>query len=96
MTATSKITYIGPSRLLDAEEHFFSELLVTVSHADPGYSIVLDKRDSEVIAHIFPSDSLFRQQTIENLLHFNHNKHSFRIHFSKSLSISKTISFTVY
>jgi hypothetical protein len=90
-----RVRFLGPSRMLDSEEHFFEEMLSVVGHADPNYQILIDKRDTETTVHITPSDSLFRKQIIDNLLHFNRKKAIYRIHFSSSLAISRLISFKV-
>lgn len=90
-----QIHYLGPSRLTDAEEHFFSELFTILQHADPDYRITIDKRPEEVIAHVQVSDPEFRQDVINNILHFNRLKLPYRIRFSSSLAISKLISFRV-
>ncbi len=89
------IKFIGPSRITDTEEHFFSELLVNIRHADPDYHITIDKGET-VKAHVKPSNPEFKQEIIHNLLFFNRQKRMYRIHFSKSLAISSTISFEIY
>ena len=92
---TDNITFIGPSRLSDTDELFFSEMFVTLQHADPLYKILIDKREDKVNCHITPSDSGYRKQIIDDLLHFNKLKTKFRIRFSSSLALSKKVSFTI-
>lgn len=89
------LKYLGPSKLLDAELLLLEELFALVEHADPDHTITIDKRDKDIHCHISPSNPDFRKQTIDNLMHFNRQKKAFRVHFSKSLAISKTISFTI-
>lgn len=89
------IKFIGPSRMTEAEEYFFSELFIIIGHADPFYKITINKKPLEVMAHVEPSNPAFKDQIVTNLLHFNRTKRNFRIHFSSSLAISKIISFTI-
>lgn len=93
---TDQIKYIGPSRLLDSEIQIVHELFSQIRHADPAYTALVDKKDSEITTHVTPSNPEFRSAIIDNLLHFNRQKMPFRIHFSSSLAISKKVSFKLF
>lgn len=91
-----QVTYIGPSRMLDSEIVIVNDMFMQVAHADPNYTALLDKKESEITTHITPSNPDFRKAIIDNLMHFNRQKRSFRVHFSSSLAISKKISFKLF
>lgn len=92
---TNTINYIGSTRLLDSELHLFADMFTMLTHADPSYTITIDRRDHEILCHVKPSDPVFRPQLIENLLHYNRLKMPFRVRFSSSLALQKSVSFKI-
>lgn len=78
----------------DNDYYYLDSIRAWLSIADGQASFSFDKNDSEVIVHIKPSNPDRKQDIINNLLAINRML-GVKIIFSKSLKISKTISYTV-
>lgn len=87
--------YVGPSKLTDSDTLLLNTILTILDYSDCCYDIIIDKQNEKIIAHIIPSNVVFKQEIIDNLLWCNKFLR-IKIVFSKSLAISKTISFTIY
>ena len=89
-----RIRYTGPSKVTDNELSLLQTIITIVEYTDPEFTITICKNPESIICHINPSDTKFRDETVHNLLWINRNL-GIRIHFSSSLHISRTISFTI-
>lgn len=83
-----------PSILKDNEDIFIQNIKCCIDHSDPAATVDIRKSSSDLIFHILPSIEEFRQGIINNLLVI-HRNFGIKIIFSKSLAVSKTISFHV-
>ena len=90
-----KITKNGfSSILLDNDQFYINFVLDALKHSDPEANIRIDKYPDEIKVAVTPSDSIHRQHIIQNLLDA-HRLFEIKIIFSKSLAISKIVSFLV-
>ncbi len=91
-----KITKRGfPSILKDNDAVYINFISDVMKHADPEADILLDKYEKEIKVNITPSNGDFKQHLITDLLEA-HRLFQMKIIFSKSLSISKKISYSVF
>lgn len=65
-----------------------------LKYIDPEAKLQIRENDKQLIIHITPSDGELRQSIIEGLLNIHHKMET-KIEFSKSLAISKKISYFV-
>ena len=86
------VQYIGSLILTDNELELFNLMFSILYYSDPGYKIKIYKKENEIIGHITPSNSKYKQIIIDNLMHFNRSK-MLRIRYSSSLALSKMVSF---
>lgn len=91
----SKIQYTGPSVLADNEIDLLLFIMMILKYSDCCFDILIDKNDERTICHISPSNPDFKQDIIDNLLYVNKITKKKVIVFSKSLAISKKISFSI-
>lgn len=78
----------------DNDEFILGIIETIVRHSDPEAKLRVDQGANGDMFTISPSDKLFRQDIINNLLFLK--KHwGVTVIFSKSLAISKSISFTI-
>lgn len=89
------IKYIGITVVPDNELTLFEELFSVIRHADNYCEIIVNRKENEVIVHVKPSDPGNKQKLVDNLRFINSQKRQYRIRFSSSLKISKTISFII-
>ena len=90
----SRITYIGDLRLTDNELEIFNLMFSILYYSDPEYTAKIYKKEEEIIAHITPSKTEFKQAIIDNLMHFNRQM-KLKVIYSSSLAISKIVSFRI-
>ena len=89
------IEYIGEHILDDNILSVFELMQDILLYSDPEYRFKLSyKKGEDVIGHVFPSKPEYKQEIIDNLMHFN-RKMGLKVRYSKSLKISKTVSFTI-
>lgn len=85
----------GFKQILPDNDQFYIDFVVdALKHSDPDCTVTLHKFPDEIKTSIKPSESLFKQHIIDNLLGA-HKLFGIKIIFSKSLAISPTISFLV-
>lgn len=89
------IKYVGRSILDDNSLALFNLLFSILYYSDPGYKIEIFEKEEEVICHVTPSITDFKQPIINNLLFLNKVVKNTRIRFSSSLKLSKIISFRI-
>lgn len=89
-----KLTYIGASILPDNDMELLDHIMMILNYSDCCYDILINKKVDELIIHITPSDPEFKSDIIENLLWINKVLHQ-KVIFSKSLKISKIVSFII-
>lgn len=89
------INYIGSSIFPDNISVMFAELISIVMHSDPNAKMIINNKETEIVVHINPSMGNRKQGIIDNLLFINDMRRHYRVRFSKSLALSKNISFTI-
>lgn len=80
---------------LDNDYYYLDSIRAYIAVADGQAAFSLNRTPEEIIVHIKPSNPEFKQAIINNVLSIN-RKLGIKIIFSKSLSISKTISYSMY
>ena len=80
--------------LTDNEALFLEALIGAIRHADSMAEIAHTRNLNSVAFTITPSKDEFKQDIINNLLHIHHTYHM-KVKFSKSLSLSKKITFSL-
>lgn len=83
-----------PHLLDDNTLSYLEWLIGIVEYADPGSEIIVRKNGDIYQVTIKPNNSEFRQSTIENVLYLHHRL-KVPIKYSKSLAISKLISYDI-
>lgn len=90
-----KVKYIGPSVLLDKEMDLLLFIMMILKYSDCCFDVLIDKNEDRTMCHITPSQEQFKQDIIDNLLYVNKITKKKIIIFSKSLAISKKVSFEI-
>ena len=90
-----QIQYLGPSILADNEMGLLMFIMTIIKYSDCCFSMIIDKKPDKITCHITPSKEEFRQDVINNLLYVNKIMKRKVIVFSKSLAISKKVSFEI-
>lgn len=92
---SNRVTYIGSNGICtDNEVLLLQTIIEIICYSDPGFNITISKRPTDIMCHITPSSSNFKQDLVNNLMWINKNL-GIKIHFSSSLGISSKISFTI-
>lgn len=77
-----------PSQLTDTEQAYVNLIIRTIAAVDPKSEVIITRKG----AHVYPSSLDLRPDLITQLLK-THKQLNLKIIFSKSLSISKMISY---
>lgn len=83
-----------PSIIPDNDTLYIDFISTALTHADPEAIITIDKRDASMRVTISPSLKDFKQHVIDNILNA-HRLLKLKVIFSKSLAISKSVSYIV-
>ncbi len=90
-----RITKQGfPQIMKDNDAFYINFVIDAVKHSDPDVELTIHKMEGEIKVSIKPSLEENKKHIIENLLDA-HRLFSIKIIFSKSLAISKIISYSV-
>lgn len=91
------VHYYGPDskRLTDNEIEVFNIIVTILNFSDPDSTIYLYREENKIIGHISISNQERREEVISNLLFLNRVL-KIKIIYSKSLSVSKKISFEIF
>lgn len=80
--------------ITDNDYYYLDTIRAYASSKDGTASFSFHKHEGELIVHIKPSEPDFKQDIINSLLSI-HRLMGLKIIFSKSLGISKTVSYTI-
>lgn len=89
-----QVNYIGPSRVADNEQLLLQDIVEILAYTCPEFTITINKKDLEIVCHIRQFPVMYKGDLVSNLLWINKNL-GVKIHFSSSLAISSTISFSI-
>lgn len=81
-------------RITEEDTHYYTWVSSVLEHADPEANLMIRENEKQLIVHITPHLPENRQKIIDNLLNL-HRQFGVKIEFSKSLAISKKISYFI-
>ena len=81
-------------RITEQDTHYYTWVFSILQHLDTEVELMIRENETQLIVHINPTNQEIRQEIINNLLHL-HRHFGIKIEFSKSLSISKKISYFI-
>lgn len=73
---------------------YYSWVAAVVEYSDPKADLMIRENETQMIVHVTPDNMDYRQSIIDNLLSF-HKNIGHKIEFSKSLAISKKVSYFI-
>ena len=94
MLTKNRISIELPKEVEDNSYIYLYNVLTVLEYSDPGGSLTMKNSAEGYRFTIEPSQEDFKQDIIQNLL-FLHRRFKLPIKYSKSLGISRLISFTV-
>ncbi len=81
-------------RITEEDTHYYTWVFGVLQHLDPDAELMIRENEKQLIVHITPKDEEVRKDIIANLLNI-HRNFGVQIEFSKSLGISKKISYFI-
>src|SRR5690606_39003611 len=94
MKKNSQIDVATQHPITEEDTHYYTWVFTFLQHVDPKATLMVRENDERLIVHITPKNMDVRQELIYTLLAL-HRKAGVRIEFSKSLAVSKKISYFI-